>query len=131
MLSILILAIIGFVISAYLFYVEQKMKSDITYKPVCDISDRISCSKVIQSPFARLFFVSNTIIGMGYYAVVALLALMNMGKLLVILSVGAALASCVLGYILYFKIKSFCVMCTSLYIVNFLILVIMLSHFSF
>lgn len=130
-ISIFILACIGFAISLYLYFVEQKMKSDITYKPVCDISDRISCSKVIQSPYSKLFMVSNVIVGMVYYAIVAVLALFNMSKILVIAAVGGALASCYLAYLLYFKIKSFCVMCTSLYVVNFLILVIMLSHVSY
>ena len=120
---ILILAAIGFCISLYAYFVESKMKSDVSYKPACDINDRISCSKTMQSEYSNIFFISNSILGMAYYATVALLAYLGLHTLLMIATTLGMIASCALAYLLYFKIKSLCIVCTSLYIVNALLLV--------
>lgn len=120
---ILILATIGFCISLYSYFVESKMKADATYKPACDINDRISCSKVMQSQYANIFFMSNSIVGMAYYVTVALLAYLELHTLIIVATTLGALASCVLAYLLYFKIKSLCIVCTSLYVVNALLLI--------
>ena len=129
---ILMLASLGFLLSLYAYRVEKKILTDPHYKPFCDLSDMISCTKPLTSPYAKLFYISNSIAGMMYYALIALLALLPMSHLnlpnlhiptlLVIVSFGGALASIILAYLLYVKIKSLCLICTSLYLINFLIL---------
>lgn len=130
MIWFIVLSIIGFSISLYTYIVEQKIKSASSYKPVCDISDKISCSKVMKSQYSNIFFFSNAVIGMAFYILVAVLAFLHATKLLLIAAICACLVSCVLAYLLYFKIKSFCILCTSLYIVNFLLLILSISHFN-
>lgn len=120
---ILILAIIGFCIACYAYYVERKMKTDATYRPACDINDRISCSKAIQSPYAKLFILSNSILAMIYYTVVGLLAFMGLHTLLIAATVFGVVTSCFFAYLLYFKIKTLCLVCTSLYIINIALLI--------
>lgn len=126
MISVIILAIIGFCISLYAYMIENKMRSDAHYKPACDINDRISCSKAMQSQYANLFFVSNSVLGMIYYITVALLAYIRFDTLLIITTMLGVIASCGFAYLLYFKIKSLCLVCTSLYVVNILLLVMSL-----
>lgn len=116
--SVLVLAGIGFVLSLYAFIVEKKLKQDPTYKPACDIADRISCSKVATSPYANLFFVSNAVIGMAFYVLVMLLAWLGYEQALKIAVAAGVLMSLYLAYILYTKIKSLCLVCTATYIVN-------------
>jgi hypothetical protein len=99
-ISIFVVALVGFGISLYTYLLEEKIKRVPDYKPVCDISDRISCTKPMKSPYATLFYFSNAIVGMVFYALVALLALLEMHKLLIILiiagdSVGGLLATTV------------------------------------
>lgn len=118
MMCVVVLAVIGFVISLYASIVERKLKHDPTYKPACDISDRISCSKVATSPYANLFFISNAVAGMLFYALVMLLAFLEYGQLLMITVVAGVLMSIYLAYILYTKIKSLCLVCTATYIIN-------------
>lgn len=124
MIAVMILAGIGFCISFYAYFVESKMRSDVRYKPACDINDRISCSKAMHSQYANLFFVSNSILGMIYYITVALLAYMSFSTLLITATTLGVIASCGLAYLLYFKIKSLCLVCTSLYVVNALLLLV-------
>jgi vitamin-K-epoxide reductase (warfarin-sensitive) len=121
-ISIFVVALVGFGISLYTYLLEEKIKRVPDYKPVCDISDRISCTKPMKSPYATLFYFSNAIVGMVFYALVALLALLEMHKLLIILIIAGCVVSCVLAYLLYFKIKSLCLLCTSLYIINGILL---------
>lgn len=128
--SILLLAVLGFVISFYTYTLEKKIKETPDYKPACDLSDRISCSRPIKSEYANLLSFSNAIAGMIFYVFIAILAALHTPKLLLIAAIGGAIVSCFLAYLVYFKIKSFCLVCTSIYIVNFLILVLALWHYQ-
>lgn len=122
-LSIFILAFIGFCIALYDYMVEQKIKKTPDYKPACDLSERISCSKPIKSEYGSLFLVSNAIVGMVFYALIAALAWFNASLLLLLVALAGCLFSVYLAYILFFKIKAFCLVCVSLYLINILILV--------
>ena len=121
-MTIIILACIGFCISLYAYFVESKMKADPTYKPACDINDRFSCSKPINSQYGAIFFLSNSVWGMIYYVGVATLAYMHAHSALLTLVIAGVIGSVLLAYLLYFKIKTICVVCTSLYIINILLL---------
>jgi vitamin-K-epoxide reductase (warfarin-sensitive) len=120
--SLFILSLIGFGISTYAFFVEQKLMKDSQYKAVCDVSDMVSCTKPLLSPYATLLGVSNTILGMLFYAAMAVCALAELTILIWYGSVVAVLMSSVFAYLLYFKIKSLCLICTSIYVVNLLLL---------
>ena len=121
------LASVGFCVSLYTYFVERKIKAEPDYKPACDLSDTVSCSKPMKSIYANLFFVSNAVIGMGFYVLVIILTLLHAYTLLFLAIVGSCIASCILAYILYTKIKSFCILCTSVYVINFLLLIATLS----
>ena len=123
MVIIVALALIGFALSLYAFLIERWMKKDPTYKPACDLSDRISCSKPILSKYGKLFGISNTLLGMIYYAAVAVLALLGYYYLVQTLTIAGALASLGFAYILYFKIRSFCLICTATYAINIALLI--------
>lgn len=123
-ISIIILAVLGFGISLYTYVVENKIKKDSNYKPACDLSDRISCSKPMLSPYGNIFFFSNAVAGMLYYILIGLLAYVQAVNLLLIATVGGFLFSLILAYLLYFKIKAICLLCTSLYIVNIALLIL-------
>lgn len=131
LIAIFTLSLIGFCISLYTYFVEQKIKSDATYKAVCDINDRISCSKPIKSEYSNIFYFSNAVIGMGFYTFVAVLAYLNNLSLIAIAAAGSCIVSVFLAYILYFKIKALCILCTSLYLVNLGILVLALRALYF
>jgi vitamin-K-epoxide reductase (warfarin-sensitive) len=128
MIDILLITVaaLGFGISVYTYIVEQRVKSEATYKAACDISDYVSCTKPMLSPYSHIFYFSNAVIGMLYYAVVAFLAFFHLFFALFLLSLVAALVTIFLAYLLYVKIQSFCILCTSVYIINFVILALTL-----
>lgn len=129
-ISIIILSLIGFGVSLYTYNLEQKVEQQPDYKPACDLSDTVSCTKPIKSKYGKLFFVSNSLVGMLYYCIVAVLAFFDARMLLVLASCGAIVVSVVLAYILYFKIKSFCLLCNALYVVNILIFFLSLRAYG-
>jgi vitamin-K-epoxide reductase (warfarin-sensitive) len=122
MIAICILAIIGFCISLYAYFTESKIKEDPNYHPACDINDRISCSAPLKSEYSNIFYFSNALMGIAYYILVGVLAYFGLHRLLLVATAGGAFMSLILAYLLYFKIKSLCIVCTSLYIVNILLL---------
>lgn len=123
---LLILSFLGFCISLYAYYVEQKTKSTPGYKAICDISDYVSCSKPVTSEYASLLFISNAIVGMLFYAIVIVLTLFEAYQLLLIAAIIATIASIILAYLLFVKIRALCLLCLSIYIINALILLVLI-----
>ena len=121
---IAILATLGFAISLYGFIIEEKIKRDRSYKPACDISDAISCSKPMLSPWGSILGFSNAIVGLAFYALVFVLVLLNYTTLIFYLSLASVAVSIFLAYILYTQIKTFCVLCISVYAINFALLMV-------
>ncbi len=119
MIFIILLSLAGFAASWYAYMVEKKIAQSGEYKPVCDINDRISCTRVMSSPYGKMLGISNAIPGMIFYAFVFVLALFGFVTWIFYLSLTACVASVGLAYIMYFKIKSFCLVCTSVYAINF------------
>lgn len=122
------LAAIGFAISQYVFWVEKRTREDRDYTPLCDINDRISCTRAFKSRYGNLLGFSNSILGMFFYTVLFIAQLLGFEMMVFGLSFAAAVASFGLAYILYFRVKSLCLICTSIYVINILLLVFSYSN---
>lgn len=130
------LCVVGVGLSLYAFYVETRKANDPSYQAACDISERMSCSRVLTSRWARGFglFESDSILnlpdslfGLIYYCLSFILnrsyRSKTIARLRVIFSIITNLGSIYLGYILYFVLNDICVVCCGMYIVNFIMLV--------
>lgn len=122
-ISLILIASVGFMVSLYGYFVENTLKKDSTYQPACDISDKISCSKVIHSEYGKMFAFSNTILGMIYYASMIACAFFKYTYFAFFLASASICVSLIFAYILFFKIKSFCPICVSVYVVNIALLI--------
>lgn len=122
--AIIVLAAIGLLISFYVLYVEQKLEKNAAYKPVCDISDKASCTTVFKSKYAKTFGIRNSFHGIGLFIVYGVLAYLQQPELLFALGVVAALFSLYFLRILYGKLKDFCIVCTLTHAVNIAIVVL-------
>lgn len=121
---LIVLSVVGLCISFYGFSIEQRLKKNPDYKPMCDISDRASCTKPIKSAMGKLFGISNTIVGIFFYFVMALFAWIRWYQLVFMGAIGACLISLYLAYILFFRIKTFCLICIVTYAINGALLVV-------
>ena len=126
---IIVLCAIGFAVSLYGFFIEKQLKKDPNYKPICDISDKTSCTKPFKSSFSKLFGISNTIVGMLFYAAIAFLSWFGLYQLVILGSAAACLVSLYLAYILYAKIRTLCLICTITYLINGALLVVSMGYY--
>lgn len=128
---IVYLGLLGIIITLYAIWVENH-KND--YKAACDLGENASCSKVLKSPYARMikmifklsnnhiFNVPNTYLGILYYLAVVSYDFVNIPYkqyLLFIASIIGLCSSFILGFILFFKLHDFCVVCASTYLINY------------
>jgi len=136
--AVLILCSIGLMLCSYAFYVETRKEHDSKYLATCDISESISCSKVFTSRYGRGFGlvelvfgkdsrlnVPNSIFGFIFYILQIILECIHSKHAIFLQIVMSVLSNCgsvYLGYILYYVLHDFCVVCVSIYVVNFLVL---------
>ncbi|MBT4856234.1 hypothetical protein HOM50_04520 [bacterium] len=116
------LALFGIVLCLYGFAIEQQIRKNSRYKPVCDISDSISCSKAIKSAYGKMLGVPNTLLGICFYLVLMFLQYFHLYAFVFYLALLGAIVTIFFAFILYARIKTLCVLCTIAYIVNFLLL---------
>ncbi len=119
----MILAFLGLLISLYILFAEFKVKQDPSYKAMCDFSDKVSCTKPILSPYGKVFGISNGVLGVLFYTTVIILAAFSFNRLIFFSAVAACIGSLYFGWILITKIRSYCLLCIFVYIINVLLLV--------
>ncbi len=121
--EIYFIAVIGILLSAYSIYVERKLHQNRDYKAACDLSNHMSCSRTFNTSYGKMFGVSNGWWGIGFY--LGLIGLLYFGYLDFVFygALFGVLYSMRLAYVLYFKLKNFCPVCSSIYLVNILLLI--------
>ena len=120
----MLLSVVGFFISMYAYYIEIMMVKSLTFRPFCDFSDTVTCSEVILSEYGRLFRIPNSILGMLFYSAVMFLFNANYLFALFILCILAGMVTLFLFSVLIFRIKKLCILCYSVYIINFVLIVL-------
>lgn len=126
-LIIFILSIVGLFEALYLNYECRRHRA-----PVCLIGDQ--CGVVWDSPYSKTFGVSNEILGLIYYATLAVVSYsiflgdtslqMVAGELIIL--VGGAVMSCYFFYVQWKLIKAWCFWCTLSAIIVWVMLAIRL-----
>lgn len=119
--SIVFLSALGITISLYGIIVEYRLKHNQSYRAACDINNMVSCSKAFSSQYNALLGISNIYACLLYYCAMLCLGLYNYLCLAMMLSWLGLLVTVYFAYILYGKIKTICLICTSLYVINLLL----------
>ncbi|KAK3085097.1 hypothetical protein FSP39_024141 [Pinctada imbricata] len=138
-ISIISICFLGIILSLYAYYVEFQAEHNSQYKALCDISSKMSCSKVFKSRWGKGFGLlgyvigensplnlPNSVFGIVFYCLQIMCALSPsplLTELQFSTSVLSNIASVYLAYILYFILDDFCVVCVSTYITNALLFV--------
>jgi vitamin-K-epoxide reductase (warfarin-sensitive) len=120
------LAVIGFILSVYAIHVEKTKERIKNYKAFCDISDSISCTKTFSSEYGRILGIRNSVVGMFFYLILIILSLLGFNTIILYLSTLAFLSSIGLAFF-QLKLKTFCLVCTGIYLVNILLLIFSLK----
>lgn len=139
----IVFCLIGLLLSIYAILIED-YKFDSNF---CDISEHISCSKVLHSDYSRflsklglipvdsMFDLSNSHCGVIYYSFTLILLYIFVLfsqkwclNLILLVTTISVVLSAYLSYILFSVLNNICILCFSIYICN---LVIYISAFQF
>lgn len=120
---ILVLGGLGFLLSVYALWVRAKAVRNPAYRSLCDFSENISCSKAFSSKEGMIFMMPNPAWGIFFYAAILVWGWLEVSIVLFVLSIIGVLVSIYLAYVLYVKQKNFCLVCTTIYIINLLLYV--------
>lgn len=129
---LILLSIIGFLISYYIWNTTQRKNKKIT----CVIRDG-DCDKVVNSKYGKQFGIDNSVIGIFYYIFIFAVGILhfilpNLFTLnyviysLLFITGGTALFSVYLTGIQVFVLKQFCEYCIVANIINVLIFLVIL-----
>ncbi|HIH38588.1 vitamin K epoxide reductase family protein [Candidatus Woesearchaeota archaeon] len=121
---ILILGILGLLLSLYALYIEKRAEKQKGYKAACDFNNKMSCTKAFTSKYGKTFGLPNSVYGMAFYLLIIILSFFNQVRIIQVLAFLAVLGSCCLAYMLYVKLRDVCIVCTAIYIVNILLLIL-------
>lgn len=113
----ILVCVIGFLLSIYMGFVYMQLKQNKFYVPLCDLSNRISCSSVLKDSYAKLLYIPNFVLGLGFYLMCILLYVYEYYVLLFVLTLISLAISLVLGYRLY-VLRKVCVVCVFTYCIN-------------
>ncbi|KAJ8412394.1 hypothetical protein AAFF_G00127300 [Aldrovandia affinis] len=136
----LLVCLLGILLSLYAFHVESEKARDPNYEAMCDVSKAMSCSKVFTSRWGRGFGLlgsifgknsamnqPNSVYGIFFYVFQLLLGMTVSAMAALILmttSIASVVGSLYLGYILYFVLKDFCIICVTTYALNFILFIL-------
>lgn len=123
---IYILALVGLFLSIYTVMVERRARKEKNYRPVCDIQKHVSCTKAFASKYGSHLGVSNGFFGAMFYLAIIVLISIDLYFWAFCLAIVSVIGSLYLGYVLFFRLKDICIVCTSIYIVNIVIAIILL-----
>jgi uncharacterized membrane protein len=140
MAALLLVATLANIYLAHLFYRAKAAPSNAVVQSFCNISARWDCVSVARSAYAELFGIPIAVYGAEFFGlalVVTLLSGLGAWKLrawdgLVAAMLFLALpVSLLMAWIAFFKIRTACLLCTTIYGVNVLgLLVLGVAHRS-
>ncbi len=121
--TIIVLSLVGLILSIYAFYTGKKLEKNKKHKALCDIHDKASCTKAFSSEYGKMFGVSNSLAGIGFYILIIILSFLNYHKIVFYLAVVSMPIIIYLAYVLFFKLKNLCIVCTAIYLINILLFI--------
>lgn len=132
-----ILSLLGLAVSLYALHVEHNLDIDAGYRPFCDIASYVSCSKAFRSSFAKGLGVTPPVLGNDHlltqrnpvygcltYTLMFMVQFIRSqwaANLSILLSVFMNILSVYLFGILVY-LRTVCVVCVCIYIINALLL---------
>ncbi len=120
---------LGFLLSLYSFYVDRKVERSKKYKAVCDVTDHMSCSDAARSDYAAIGGIRNSLKGMVFYPLLGLFTYAGFFSFVFVLVAASLLMTVYLAYASYIKLHNYCVVCTSIYLVNIALFVLTYRNF--
>ena len=115
---------IGFLISLYFILVSKGILSH-SNKLIGMVCSKDTCTRVIDTPYARVFKIPNFELGIVYYAAIFAISFLTLSKsqgyAVIAVAWFTVAVSAYLAYALLFKLKTNCNLCFAAQLINLLI----------
>ena len=132
---LLALSLLGFAVSVYLTYVHYRLHADPSWHSACGIGEVVGCDNVLLSEYGTIGRFPVSALAIWYYVATGGLALALLrgerrrfprspAALFLVLAWVATVMSLVLAILSAAALRSFCPLCTSLYVVNVTALIV-------
>ncbi|XP_055914678.1 vitamin K epoxide reductase complex subunit 1-like protein 1 [Eupeodes corollae] len=145
-IGMILTCLIGLALAGYATYVEIQVEKDDEYQAMCDISEKISCTKVFASRYGKGFGIIGWILGeesllntpngelgIVFYIAIGILSFIEgplSSKIQLFLAILSNCMSIYLAYLLYFVLDSFCIVCVGTYVANLILLFLTWQRFK-
>lgn len=127
--ALLVMALAGVAVSAYLTYVHHRLLQEPEWRSACEINATVSCGTVLLSPYGSVAGVPLAFLAVCFYALAGSIAGsgMRIGRrgrprsppaALFVLSAFSVLLSVGLALVSILVIGTFCAFCALLYVIN-------------
>jgi len=142
----LILSGLGLLLSCYAFFVSSSKEMDSSYKALCDISETMSCSRVLTSEYSKGFglvgklfgtnsslYHSNALYGMVFYTAVGFTCIypaVFLAKIQLLFAIMSFIVTVYLSFILFYVLETICVVCVATYIINSISLLVAIKYYK-
>lgn len=120
---IIYLSIIGLLIAGYMMYAKHQKKKNPSYKAICDINDRVSCTEMFHSNFASIAGIPTIVLGIVMYIAIIIFELTSTRISTSILSGAGVIMSIYLAYGLI-KERIVCIACICSYSITLAIFIL-------
>ncbi len=138
LLWVIPVSILGIALSVELTRVYYNSWRDVEFDAMCSISERVDCISVALSPYSQIIGLPNSVFGIAFHSAAILLVALQLfmkrrvfrhsRNYLFILAAAGSAYSIYLALVSSFALRTFCIWCTALYLVN--IILFFLALFS-
>lgn len=130
-----LLALVGLAISLYFTLVYYgRLRPDSPLVPSVADPEQGACRTILETPWAHVFGLPNSLLGMGYYAIVMVASAIRLAMgtwpllpVLIALAAAAALFSVYLAWSLIYRVRVLCPLCFTAQGINLVMLVLLLA----
>ncbi|MBN2524768.1 MAG: thioredoxin domain-containing protein [Deltaproteobacteria bacterium] len=122
--AIVLVSLLGLAVAIELTHIHYESHTNPDFNSICAINEALNCETVARSPWSVFAGLPISVWGMLAYTLFGILGFHALLKKKVLAgfylvsSLGALVTSGLLAYISTFLIKSLCLFCTTLYVVN-------------
>ncbi|KAK5640872.1 hypothetical protein RI129_009419 [Pyrocoelia pectoralis] len=138
--ALVFFSLFGLGLSFYSYIIELSVEMDENYVASCDFSEHMSCTKAFKSEYGKgfgilgrllgndsVFNLPNSLYGILFYSFLATVGFSDSTFTTTIALGATVLSNCASVYfasILIFILKDLCVVCVTIYVINFINLIL-------
>ena len=121
MTAVFYVSLAGLVVAFYALYLDYMFEKNPEFKPVCDLSDTISCGKNFGNKKVRILGIPSSVLMLAYFIPMIILAYYDYVYAALAVAIFGVIASLYKEYRIVTIAKVFCLVCNLFFAFTFLL----------